>query len=196
MRELRVEMFSTVDGYGGGDGPTGEGPGYFGYGTPGMIEWMQGQLAAEQVLLMGATTYRQMSEIVTTGDDPTFARMSELSKIVFSTTLEPPLRWANTTIVDEPIDTAVPALKSIADGVPMRTLGSRSLVGSLVRLGLVDRIRVLVFPTIWAATGAEPVFSELPDIDLKLAGTTVIDDQIVLLDYRVPGQGKSTTPLE
>jgi dihydrofolate reductase len=187
VRALRVEMFSTIDGYGGGDGPTGDGPGYFGYGTPGMIEWMQGELAEEQVLLMGATTYRQMSEVVTNGDDPTFSRMTELPKIVFSQTVKPPLMWANTTIVDEPVETTVPELKAIADGVPMRTLGSRSLVGSLVRLGLVDRIRVLVFPTIWAATGAEPVFSELPDIDLTLAGTTVIDEKIVLLDYRVPG---------
>lgn len=126
MRGLRVEMFSTIDGYGGGDGPTGDGPGYLGYGTPGMIEWMQEQLAEEQALLMGATTYRQMSEMVTGGDDSTLPLMTGLPKIVFSRTVKPPLMWANTTIVDQSVETAVPALKAIADGVPMRTLGSRS----------------------------------------------------------------------
>jgi hypothetical protein len=38
---------------------------------------------------MGATSYRLMSEIVANGDDPTFPRMAELPKIVFSKTLGP-----------------------------------------------------------------------------------------------------------
>jgi dihydrofolate reductase len=87
-------------------------------------------------MLMGATTYRQLSEIVANGDDPTFPRMAQLPKIVFSKTLTPPLTWANTTIIDELVETAVPALKATADGVPMRTIGSPSLVRSLFRLGL------------------------------------------------------------
>ena len=67
----------------------------------------------------------------------------------------------------------------------MRTLGGRPLVGRFVRLGLVDRIRVVVFPAVWGATGEGPVFSELPDVELSLARTTVMDEGIVLLDYRV-----------
>lgn len=47
MRELRVDMFSTVDGYGGG-GPRSA-P-YWGYGAPGLFEWMHGQLAEEHVI--------------------------------------------------------------------------------------------------------------------------------------------------
>jgi dihydrofolate reductase len=121
---------------------------YWGYGAPGLFEWIHGQLAEDHVMLMGATTYRVLSEIVATGDDPTFPRMAELPKIVFSKTLRPPLTWANTTVVAEPVETAVPALKAMADGTPMRTIGSPSLVRSLFRLGLVDRVRVMVFPTI------------------------------------------------
>jgi hypothetical protein len=51
------------------------------------------------------------------------------------------------------------------------------------RLGLVDRVRVMVFPTIRGETGQEPIFADLPDLDLRL----------VLLDYRVaerPGDGR------
>lgn len=184
MRELMVDMFSTVDGYGSG-GP--QSAPYWGYGAPGLFEWMHGQLAEEHVMLMGATSYRQMSEIVANGEDPTFPRMAQLPKIVFSKTLTPPLTWANTTIIDEPVETAVPALKATADGVPMRTIGSPSLVRSLFRLGLVDRLRVMVFPTIHGATGESPVFAELPDVRLSLIGTTVIDERLVLLDYRVGG---------
>jgi dihydrofolate reductase len=182
MRELSVDLFSTLDGYGGG-GPR-PAP-YWGYGGPGLFEWMHAKLAEEHVMLMGATSYRLMSAIVENGEDPTFARMAELPKIVFSKTIQPPLTWANTTIVREPVETAVPALKAMADGLPMRTVGSRSLVRSLFRLGLVDRLRVMVFPMIHGVAGEEPVFAELPEVELDLAGTTVIDDRLVLLDYRV-----------
>ncbi|TQM37262.1 dihydrofolate reductase family protein [Pseudonocardia cypriaca] len=182
MRELSVDLFCTVDGYGGG-GPR-PAP-YWGYGGPGLSGWIDARLAEEHVLLMGGTTYRLMAEIVANGGDPTFPRMAELPKIVFSGTLEPPASWANTTIVHEPVETAVPALKAVADGLPMRTIGSPSLVRSLFRLGLVDRLRVLVFPMIHGVAGEEPVFAELPDAELDLTGTTVLDDRLVLLDYRV-----------
>ncbi|XVQ10782.1 dihydrofolate reductase family protein [Spirillospora sp. CA-255316] len=184
MRELMVDMFNTVDGYGGG-GPRSA-P-YWGYGGPGLFEWMHAQLAEDHVMLMGANSYRQMAEIVASGDDPTFPRMAELPKIVFSRTLRPPLTWANTTLVDEPVETAVPALKALEDGLPMRTIGSASLVRSLFRLGLVDRVRVVVFPMIHGEEGEGPVFTELPVVDLDLVGTTVIDDRVVLLDYRTGG---------
>jgi riboflavin biosynthesis pyrimidine reductase len=67
----------------------------------------------------------------------------------------------------------------------LRTIGSPSLVRSLFRLGLVDRLRVLVFPMIHGVVGEEPVFAELPDTELDLTGTTVLDNRLVLLDYRV-----------
>jgi dihydrofolate reductase len=79
-------------------------------------------------------------------------------------------------------------LKAIPDGLPMRTIGSMSLVRSLFRLGLVDRLRVMLFPMIHGVAGEGPVFAELPDLDLGLTGTTVIDGRLVLLDYQVCGE--------
>ncbi|MEW1865118.1 dihydrofolate reductase family protein [Streptomyces sp. NBC_00669] len=182
MRELRVDMFSTVDGYGrGGPQPAP----YWGYGAPGLYGWIDAQLAEDHVMLMGATTYREMAEIVAQHDDPTFPRMAELPKIVFSKTLNPPLTWANTTVVDEPVETSVPRLKALPDGLPMRTIGSPSLVRSLFRLGLVDRVRIMLFPTIHGTAGEGPVFADLPDMRLSLLGTAVLDDRVVLLDYSV-----------
>lgn len=181
MRELTVDLFSTVDGYGGG-GP--QSAPYWGYGGPGLDGWIAAQLAVEHVTLMGATTYRAMAEIVQQDDDPSFARMAELPKVVFSKTLTEPLSWANTTLVSEPIETAIPALKAL-DDLPMRTIGSRTLVRSLFQLDLVDRLRVMVFPTLHGSTGEGPVFADLPDVTLDLVGTATIDERLVLLDYRV-----------
>jgi hypothetical protein len=45
----------------------------------------------------------------------------------------------------------------------------------------------MVFPMIHGTAGEEPVFTELPAVDLGLIGTTVIDERLVLLDYRVGG---------
>jgi hypothetical protein len=63
-------MFSTVDGYSGSADP--DTPPYWGYGAPGLLEWIHEQLATDHVMLMGANTYRVMAEIVANGDDPTF----------------------------------------------------------------------------------------------------------------------------
>lgn len=182
MRELTVDLFSTLDGYGGG-GP--QSAPYWGYDGPELQKWVADQLAVEHVTLMGATTYRAMAEVVEQGDDPSFARMAELPKIVFSRTLTPPLTWANTTLVSESVETAVPALKALDDGLPMRTMGSFSLARSLFRLNLVDRLRVMVFPTLHGTSGEEPVFTDLPDVTLNLVDTTVLDGRLVLLDYRI-----------
>jgi hypothetical protein len=43
----------------------------------------------------------------------------------------------------------------------------------------------MVFPIIRGATGEGPTFADLPDLDLDLTGTQVIDDRLALLDYRV-----------
>jgi dihydrofolate reductase len=179
--ELSVDLFASLDGYGfGGPGS----PPYFGYGGPGLMSWITRQLDIEHLTLMGANTYRALSAIVAEHDDPSNQRMSELPKLVFSSSLRPPLSWANTSIVDEPVQAAIPRLKAEHSELPMRTIGSPSLVRSLFGLGLVDRVRLMVFPTIRGATGSQPVFSELPDLDLVLSATEVLDERVILLDYR------------
>jgi dihydrofolate reductase len=181
VRELIVDMFSTLDGFGEG-GP--QSAAYWGYDGPGLQEWLARKLARDHVLVMGATSYRLMAGYVAEGDDPTFPRMAELPKLVFSKTLQQPLSWANTTIVDEPVETAMPALKQL-DDLPMITLGSPSLVRSLFDAGLVDRLRVMVFPTMHGREGEGPLFTKLPYKQLTLVGTEVVDERLVQLDYRI-----------
>jgi dihydrofolate reductase len=179
--ELSVDLFASLDGYGFGGSRSGP---YFGYGGPGLMSWIERQLNIEHLMLMGANTYRALSAIVAEHDDPSSPRMAELPKLVFSSSLRPPLSWANTSIVAEPVQAAIPRLKAEHSALPMRTIGSPSLVRSLFALGLVDRVRLMVFPTIRGATGSQPVFSELPDLGLDLCTTEVLDDRVILLDYR------------
>ncbi len=69
-------------------------------------------------------------------------------------------------------------------GDPLRTIGSLSVVKSLLEAGLVDRLRLVVFPQILGETGREPIFAGLPDVDLELIETNVLDGRLVTLEYR------------
>jgi dihydrofolate reductase len=178
MRELTVDLFSTVDGWLRGRNSVA----FFGYDGPELAAWIGEQLARPQVTLMGANTYRALAQFAAEGTDPASRRMDDVPKVVFSKSLKPPLTWTNTTLVAEDAAVALPAMKQ-QPGDPLRVIGSRSLVRSLFRLGQVDRVRLMVFPQVLGETGEERLFEGLPDIDLRLVSTEVLDGRLVLLEY-------------
>jgi riboflavin biosynthesis pyrimidine reductase len=57
-------------------------------------------------------------------------------------------------------------------------------VRSLLELGLVDRLRVTIFPLLLGDAGREPAYAGYSRAGLELAGTRVLDSRIVMLDYR------------
>ena len=178
MGTLSVDYFTSLDGYAGADGMEG----YFGLGGPGMFDWINEQLERDHVMLMGANTYRVMAEIVESGDDPTFPRMAALPKVVFSSTIRPPLSWANTRLVDTDAVEAVAELKA-TEALPMRTIGSLSLSRSLLAAGLVDRVRIMLFPLVLGRSGHERAFDGLPDLNLTMVSSRVLDGRLQLLEY-------------
>ena len=132
---------------------------------------------------MGATTYRLMSGFAAEmPDEPGLAALTTLPKIVFSSTLEEPLSWANTELVDGDAVEAVRDMKQ-GDPRPLRTIGSLSLCRSLLEAGLVDRFRVVVFPVITGATGKDRIFDGYPDIALELVENRTFDGRLQLLEY-------------
>ena len=105
-----------------------------------------------------------------------------MPKVVFSSTLEAPLSWANTELVDGDAVEAVRDMKQ-RDARPLRTVGSLSLCRSLLEAGLVDRFRVVVFPVITGATGKDRIFDGYPDIALDLVDNRTFDGRLQLLEY-------------
>src|SRR3970282_2191448 len=65
----------------------------------------------------------------------------------------------------------------------MRTLGSLSLCRSLLRAGLVDRFRVVVFPVITGSTGYDRIYDGYPDIALEMSASRTFDSRLQLLEY-------------
>jgi dihydrofolate reductase len=132
---------------------------------------------------MGATTYRLMSDFAAQmPDDPGLAGLTAAHKVVFSSTLEQPLAWANTELVAGDPVAAVREMKRQGSR-PLRTVGSVSLCRTLLQAGEVDRFRVVVFPVITGATGKERIFDGYPDIALELVETRTFDGRLQLLEY-------------
>jgi dihydrofolate reductase len=143
---------------------------------------------------MGANTYRLMSGFaagdVPVGQDEFRAEeeasvdgLTKASKVVFSSSLDEPLTWANTTLVRGDAVEAVRAMEESASGL-ISTIGSLSLCRSLLRAGLVDRFRVVMFPVITGATGAERIYDGYPDVALEMTEHHTFDGSIQLVEYR------------
>ena len=65
----------------------------------------------------------------------------------------------------------------------MRTLGSLTLCRSLLKAGLVDRFRVVVFPVITGITGRDRIYDGYPDVALEMVGSRTLDGRLQLLEY-------------
>jgi dihydrofolate reductase len=188
MRELLVDFITSLDGYASGDGW----PGFWGLEGPEYMAWLGEQPPV--TYLMGATTYRLMSGFAAgevpagqeefSGDEAeSVDALTGAAKVVFSTSLEEPLRWANSTLVRGDAVEAVRAMKDEGDGI-LSTIGSLSLSTSLLRAGLVDRFRVVMFPVITGATGAERIYDGYPDVALEMLESRAFDGRIQLVEYR------------
>jgi len=188
MSELLVDFITSLDGYASGEGW----PGFWGLQGPEYLAWLEQQ--PDVTYLMGANTYRLMSGFAageipagqdefTADEEASVDALTRASKVVFSSTLDEPLTWANSTLVRDDAVEAVPAMKARGSGL-MSTLGSIALCRSLLRAGLVDRFRVVMFPVITGATGEERIYDGYPDVALEMIDSRTFDGRIQLVEYR------------
>jgi riboflavin biosynthesis pyrimidine reductase len=56
------------------------------------------------------------------------------------------------------------------------------LCRSLIKAGLVDRFRVVVFPVITGSTGTDRIYDGYPDVALDMVSTRTFDGKIQLLE--------------
>lgn len=173
-----MDFITSLDGFGAAEGW----PGFWGQEGPEYLGWLEEQPEAAYPVLMGATTYRLMSGFAASGEPGTEA-LDAMTKVVFSSTLEEPLGWANTQLVDGDAAEWVRARKEADDAEPMRTLGSLTLCRSLLGAGLVDRFRVVVFPVITGSTGTDRIYDGYPDVALEMIGSRTFDGRLQMLEY-------------
>ncbi len=188
MSELLVDFITSLDGCASGEGW----PGFWGLEGPEYLAWLGEQ--PEATYLMGSNTYRLMSGFaagqVPSGQDEfrpeeeaSVDELTQAAKVVFSSSLEAPLTWANCTLVRDDAVEAVRAMKGGGSGL-LSTIGSLSLSRSLLRAGLVDRFRVVMFPVITGATGEERIYDGYPDVALEMTDHRTFDGRIQLVEYK------------
>ena len=182
------DIFSTLDGY-GSYGPNGNWGGYWGKQSPELLGSRLASFDAEQRMVFGATTFRMFMEILAASTeksdvrDPWATLMRNMPATVVSSPLKGHQDWPNATIVTGDAVVIVARLKKQSE-VPLRSHGSISLNRALMAAGLVDFVRVTVFPVISGKTGTHPIFKEAADFDLEMIESRTLDRNIQELVYR------------
>lgn len=181
-RELAVDMFVSLDGFTGG----GQDWGIRARPGPDLQAYVLQVLQEPHVIIVGRVTYQDMAGYWPASDEPMAPAMNQLPKLVFSNTLKEPLAWGNSRLVTGDPAARIRDLKA-QPGDPLRCVGSITLATTLLDLGLVDRLRLVVFPVVLGATGARPLFPrDSQPIRMNQVAATVLDSTVTVLDYRIP----------
>jgi dihydrofolate reductase len=182
MRKIAAFLAATLDGY--YEGPNQE------FDWPVVDEEFNQfsiqQLDESDTLVFGRRTYELMSSYWPTPaaaeDDPQVTeRMNSLDKIVVSRTLDK-AEWANTRLIKDDVAEQFTKLKQ-QPGKDLLILGSSDLTVSLLRMGLVDELRIMTNPII-LGDGRSLFRTAGQRIGLKLLKTRSFKSGNVLLFYQ------------
>jgi dihydrofolate reductase len=182
MRRIFAFIMTTLDGY--YEGPNQEFD--FWVVDEEFNRFAVDQLDEVDTLLFGRVTYQGMAAYWPTPageqDDPRVAaRMNGLSKIVVSRTLDK-AEWVNTRLITGDVADELTKLKE-RPGKDIALLGSSDLTVSLIRMGLVDEVRIMVNPVVLGA-GKSVFWTAGERIILKLLKSRPFDSGNVLLYYQ------------
>jgi dihydrofolate reductase len=114
-------------------------------------------------------------------DDAGFAeKMNSMPKYVVSSTLEA-AEWNNTTVLSGDFAAEIAKVKREVGGVIL-VAGSAQLVQGLLEHGLVDELRLMVFPVV-LGSGKRLFGASAAKAPLKLTGSETVGDGIAILTY-------------
>ncbi|PAP77211.1 dihydrofolate reductase family protein [Rubrivirga marina] len=166
------------------------------YWSDELAAYKRDELFAADALVLGRVTFEAFAEAWAsrTSEDGYAERINALPKHVATTTLGPGevdrRGWNGRHLGDDP-KAAVRSLKGGAGG-DLLVFGSATLVRSLVRAGLVDEYRLLVYPVV-LGQGKRLFESERASLDLVEARS--FDTGVTALTYRPSGAGRQNSPL-
>ena len=128
-------------------------------------------------LLLGRRTYEDFAAAWPEQKDNPFTEvLNNAQKYVASTTLQEPLPWINSTLLEGDAAEAVARLKE-QPGKDLVVLGSGELVQSLMRRNLIDEYVLLIHPLILGSGSrlfADGAFANLALLDSVTTSTGVV----------------------
>lgn len=104
------------------------------------------ELMEAEAQLLGRVTYEGFAAAWPSREGGFADKLNSDPKYVVSATLRDP-EWQNTTVISGDVPAEISKLKERTDGTIL-VAGSGTLVGTLLGAGLVDELRLMVFPTV------------------------------------------------
>ena len=142
------------------------------------------ELTASDAMLLGRVTYQGFAQAWPSMNDEVgfAAKMNTMRKYVVSTTLtDEQATWENTVVLREDVATAVGKLKAEPGG-DILVQGSCQLAHTLIREGLVDGYRLMMFPVVLGH--GKRLFPDVSVMQkLALTSSEITGDGVMLLTF-------------
>jgi dihydrofolate reductase len=194
MGQLIVTEFVTLDGVaqapGGPDEDLDSGFAHGGWQAP-LMDEQSGEDMFEGARTMGALLLGRKTYDIFAGYWPTapaempFTQLlNDVPKYVASRSLSGPLDWQGSTLLDGDLAASIPAVKERHDEV--HVIGSLDLVQSLLRLGLVDRLNLWMYPLV-LGTGKKVFGDGAVPAALRLTESATYPNGTLKLSYETAG---------
>src|ERR671921_2279592 len=147
------------------------------------------ELAAADALLLGRVTYEGFAAAWPQMEEQTGeygAWMNGYPKYVASTTLDEPLEWNNSTLIEGDLAEEVSRLKQL-EGKDILVFGSGQLARTLMEHNLIDEYRLMVFPIVVGK--GKRLFGETEETKaMELVDTRRVGpDGVLVVAYRPAG---------
>ena len=195
MGELIVTEFVTLDGVAQAPGEPDEdrdsGFAHGGWQAP-LLDQESGSAMFEQArsmdaLLLGRRTYEIFANYWPRAPEeiPFTSLLNGVPKYVASRTLAGPLAWQGSTLVAGDLAASITAVKERHDEV--HVIGSLDLVQSLLRVGLVDRLNLWLYPLL-LGSGKQVFGDGTVPTALRLAESVTYPNGTLQLSYETAGK--------
>jgi dihydrofolate reductase len=159
---------------------------HFPYFNDEMGEAIGAAMAEADAMLFGRVTYEEFAAFWPNqrGEDEEFADyMNNIPKFVVSTTLEEPLEWNNSTLINGDVAEEIVKLKQ-QPGKDISISGSGALVRSLLAEGLLDELRLMLHPVVVGS--GKRLFADGSDQSaLKLVDSQTFGTGVLYLTYQM-----------
>jgi dihydrofolate reductase len=180
MRKVTAGLFVSLDGI--TESPEKWQLPYF---NDEMGEAVGAAMAAADAMLLGRVTYEEFASYwpgVSSEDQPFADHMNNTPKYVVSRTLEEPLEWNNSTLIEGNVAEKISKLKR-QPGKDIGITGSVTLVQSLLQEDLLDELGLMIHPVI--VRSGKRLFEEGGDPKgLKLVDSKTFSTGVVYLTYQ------------
>jgi dihydrofolate reductase len=179
VRKIIVEAEVSIDGAMGGENPD-LWQQIFPFHSADVTEYLNDLLLMPDALLMGKKTYEGFAQVWPTRQGKMADRINSMPKYVASRTLKEPLQW-NATLIKGDVAEEIRRLKQ-ESGKSLLQYGVGELAHTMLKHGLVDELRILMFPF---SFGEGPrIFEHMGVNTLKLLETKTFSSGAVALHYQ------------